>query len=213
MSEYFKTGVKILIIHLISAYCLVGLANDPLQITVLVLGDSLSAEYGIQRGMGWVALLEKQLNTTTSKTYKFVNASISGETTAGGLQRIIPLIEQNKPSLTIIELGANDALRGLSLEMTQNNLRQIIKTAQKTGAILLFEIKIPTNYGKKYTEEFQQMFLTLARENKSTLVPFFLSDIATQVKYFQQDRIHPNEDAQPIILKKVLPYVKKNLAQ
>ena len=97
MSKYFKTGLKILIIHLISAYCLVGLANDPLQKTVLVLGDSLSAEYGIQRGMGWVALLDKQLNTIASKTYKIVNASISGETTAGGVQRIIPLIEQNKP--------------------------------------------------------------------------------------------------------------------
>lgn len=179
--------------------------------TILVVGDSLSAEYGLQRGTGWVALMQKELQREMGEDVQVVNASISGETTAGGRARIGRAIEQNMPALVVIELGANDALRGLSLEHSKNNLQAMIEMSQKSGAeVLLLGIQVPPNYGKAYTDQFAQMYQQLAEEYNVALVPFFLTGVADVPEadgYFQRDRTHPNEKAQPVILQNILPQI------
>lgn len=199
------------IIALLSISCLTVQASENIKKSILVVGDSLSAEYGIQRGTGWVSLLETSINKSHTGQYKLINASISGETSSGGAQRIKSLIETHKPILTIVELGANDALRGLSIEMTKSNLIAIVKTAQITGKVLLLEINIPPNYGKKYTEEFKGLYKGISKSTGATLVPFFLAELALKPDYFQTDKIHPNELAQPLIMNNVLPFVKRSL--
>lgn len=179
--------------------------------TILVVGDSLSAEYGLQRGTGWVALMQKELQREMGEDVQVVNASISGETTAGGRARIGRAIEQNMPALVVIELGANDALRGLSLEHSKNNLQAMIEMSQKSGAeVLLLGIQVPPNYGKAYTDQFAQMYQQLAEEYNVALVPFFLTGVADVPEAdgdFQRDRTHPNEKAQPVILQNILPQI------
>jgi len=170
---------------------------------ILVLGDSLSAEYGLSRGSGWVNLLEQQLLQDRSPWLVF-NSSISGETSTGGLSRLPSLLEQKRPGIIIIELGANDALRGLPLSETESNLRNMIVKAKKSGAkVLLLGLQIPPNYGQKYTAQFKALYPTLAREENIQLLPFFLEGIATRPELFQADRIHPNEQAQSILFKNV----------
>lgn len=170
---------------------------------ILVLGDSLSAEYGLPRGGGWVNFLEQQLHQDHSSWLVF-NASISGETSAGGLARLPSLLEQKKPGLVMIELGANDALRGLLLSETESNLRKMIVMSKKSGAkVLLFGLQIPPNYGQKYTAQFKVLYATLATEEKVALIPFFLEGVANRPELFQEDRIHPNAQAQNILFKNV----------
>ena len=190
-------------------------AAEPPPRTILVLGDSLSAEYGLKRGTGWVALLEQRL-AAGKPDAKVINASISGETTAGGRSRLPALLAQHRPTHVVIELGGNDALRGLSLPATQDNLSQMTRAAQKAGAkVLLIGMQVPPNYGQDYASRFSAMFRTVARTNKAALVPFFLKGVADTpdaARLFQSDRIHPTEQAHPILLDNVWPELKKQLS-
>jgi acyl-CoA thioesterase I len=173
--------------------------------TVLVLGDSLSAEYGLARGKGWVSLLENQLLSAKIDA-KVINASISGETTAGGKTRLSALLQQHKPTILIIELGGNDGLRGLALKTTETNLRDMIKQARASKAqVLLLGMQIPPNYGTAYSKQFAEIFTAVGKEKNVKLVRFFLSGLEDTEKYFQVDHIHPNELAQSILLANIWP--------
>ena len=180
--------------------------------TILVVGDSLSAEYGLKRGTGWVPLLVQQLSAEKSPM-KVVNASISGDTTSGGRSRLAALLKRYKPAVVVLELGGNDALRGLPLNMTEQNLSAMTQAAQKTGAIvLLVGMQVPPNYGSAYAASFSGLFLKIAKAEKVALVPFFLKGIADAsdaTAQFQADRIHPNAQAQPKMLANVWPELKK----
>ena len=182
--------------------------------TILVVGDSLSAEYGLARGSGWVALLEKRLQSEKIAA-RLVNASISGDTTSGGAARLAALLRQHRPSHVIIELGGNDALRGLPLKMTQDNLDQMTTAAQQAGAkVLLLGMQVPPNYGADYGQQFAATFANVAKSRKTALVPFLLkgvADIADAEKLFQNDRIHPKAEAHPIMLANVWPELRKLL--
>ncbi len=182
--------------------------------TLLVVGDSLSAEYGLKRGTGWVPLLEKQL-AADKKAVKVVNASISGDTTSGGNSRLAALLAMHKPAIVVIELGGNDALRGLPLDMTEKNLLNMTQAAKKAGArVLLLGMQVPPNYGGAYAASFSGLFAKVAKAEKVPLVPFFLkgvADVDDAAAQFQADRIHPNAQAQPKMLANVLPELKKLL--
>ena len=200
---------------LAGVYPLAGTAATARQTTtILVVGDSLSAEYGLKRGSGWVALLTQQLETAKVNA-QVVNASISGDTTSGGRSRLPALLAQHKPTHVIIELGANDALRGLPLQLTKDNLTFMTQAAQKAGAkVLLVGMQLPPNYGRDYGEKFAAAFGQVARANKAALVPFLLkgvADKANALSLFQADRIHPKEEAHPIMLANVWPELKKIL--
>jgi acyl-CoA thioesterase I len=179
---------------------------------ILVVGDSLSAEYGLRRGTGWVPLLEKQL-ASEKKSTQVVNASISGDTTSGGRSRLAPLLAQHKPGTVVIELGANDALRGLPLDMTEKNLLAMTQAAKNAGAkVLLLGMQVPPNYGGAYGATFAALFARVAKAENVALVPFFLkgvADVDDAVAQFQSDRIHPNEKAQATMLANVWPELKK----
>ena len=181
---------------------------------VLVVGDSLSAEYGLKRGTGWVALLEKRL-AQEKVAAKVVNASISGDTTSGGRSRLAALLKQHQPSHVIIELGGNDALRGLPLAMTRDNLQAMARAAKAAGAkVMLVGMQVPPNYGSDYANRFSGLFTKVARQHKAALVPFLLAGVADgpdPTKLFQGDRIHPREEAQPQMLDNVWPELKKLL--
>ena len=181
---------------------------------ILVLGDSLSAEYGLKRGEGWVPLLEKRL-AQQKIAASVVNASISGDTSSGGRARFPALLTQHKPSHVVLELGANDALRGLPLSNTEDNLLQITKAAQAAGArVLIVGIQVPPNYGGDYTRRFEAVFAKVAGATKSALVPFLLKGVADApdaMTLFQSDRIHPTAAAQPQILDNVWPELRKLL--
>jgi acyl-CoA thioesterase I len=173
--------------------------------TVLVLGDSLSAEYGLARGKGWVSLLENQLLSAKIDA-KVINASISGETTAGGKTRLAALLQQYKPTILIIELGGNDGLRGLDLKTTEANLRDMIKQASASKAqVLLLGMQIPPNYGTAYSKQFAEIFTAVGKEKNVKLVRFFLTGLEDTEKFFQADHIHPNELAQSILLANIWP--------
>ncbi len=179
---------------------------------VLVLGDSLSAEYGIKRGSGWVKLLSERLEQKKFR-WQVVNASVSGETTSGGRSRLPALLQQHRPRIVIIALGANDGLRGLALSATRQNLLSMIQAVQQSGAkVLLVGMQLPPNFGASYTHDFAHLFPQLAKERKTALVPFLLEGIAADLSYFQDDRIHPNEKAQVHLLGNVwielLPLLK-----
>ena len=179
--------------------------------TLLVLGDSISAEYGLPRDSGWVSLLQKRLSDD-KLTVKVINASISGETTAGGLTRLPALLQQHKPAVLIIELGGNDGLRGLSLAATQSNLREMIKSADRIGArVLLLGMRVPPNYGPDYSKRFAAMYQGLARERNVKLVPFLFAGLEDTERFFQQDRIHPNQRAQMVMLDNVWPSLRSLL--
>jgi acyl-CoA thioesterase I len=178
--------------------------------TILVVGDSLSAEYGLKRGTGWVALLSEK----TQKTgWRVVNASVSGDTTSGGRSRINALLMQHRPTIVVIELGGNDALRGLPLTLTQDNLATMTGLSQSAGAnVLLLGMQMPPNYGAQYGQAFQNLFKDVSRRYKTGLVPFFLKDVADASNastLFQADHIHPNESAQTIMLANVWPELNK----
>lgn len=182
--------------------------------TILVLGDSLSAEYGLARGTGWVALLEQRLAPRKNPP-RIINASVSGETTSGGRSRLPALLAQHKPQIVVIELGANDALRGLPLQHTEDNLRLMLQAAQKSGAqALLIGMQMPPNYGARYARDFAALFARVAQEVRSPLVPFLLQGVAdapNAAALFQADRIHPRAEAQPTMLDNVWPALQKLL--
>ena len=187
-------------------------ANAASVNTILIVGDSLSAEYGLKRGTGWVPLLEKQL-AGDKKNARVVNASISGDTTSGGRSRLPALLAQHKPDTVVIELGGNDALRGLPLDMTEKNLTAMTQAAKKAGAkVLLLGMQVPPNYGGNYGATFTGLFTKVAKVEKVALVPFFLqgvADVEDVASQFQADRIHPNEQAQAKMLGNVWPELKK----
>jgi len=176
--------------------------------TLLVVGDSLSAEYGLPRGSGWVALLERRL-AERKAAVSVVNASISGETTSGGRSRLAALLERHRPSHVVIELGGNDALRGLPLRMTEDNLRAMVKAAKAAGAgVLLVGMQMPPNYGATYARDFGAIFGRVAQDEKTALVPFMLAalvDKGDATTWFQADRIHPVAAAHPLILDTIWP--------
>jgi acyl-CoA thioesterase-1 len=173
--------------------------------TVLVVGDSLSAEYGLARGSGWVALLEQKLKSEKIDA-NIVNASISGETTSGGRARLPALLNQHKPQVVVIELGANDGLRGLPVSSAEANLRGMVDLAKKNKAkVLLVGMRMPPNYGRAYTEKFFGMYKDISSQTKSPLVPFMLEGVADKPALFQQDRLHPLAQAHPIILANIWP--------
>ncbi len=181
------------------------------QPRIVVLGDSLSAEYGLERGTGWVALLEQRL-AAEKIAASVINASISGDTTSGGRARLGALLKQHRPTVLVIELGGNDALRGLPLKNTQDNLSAMAQAAQKMGAkVLLLGMQVPPNYGRQYAEQFAQLFVSVAQKNKTALVPFLLKDIADREDaqaWFQADGIHPLAKAHPQMLDNVWPALR-----
>ena len=176
--------------------------------TVVVLGDSLSAGYGIRIQEGWVTLLSQRL-ASEGYVYKVVNASVSGETTQGGLARLPRVLELHKPDIVIIELGGNDGLRGLPLATSRENLRRAIELAQRAKArVLLVGMLIPPNYGERYAREFRDMFTTLASSHSLALVPFLLDRVALEPGLMQPDGIHANARGQPRMLENVWPKLK-----
>lgn len=178
---------------------------------VLVVGDSLSAEYGLARGTGWVALLEQQIARDRISA-RVVNASISGDTTSGGRSRLAALLTQHRPTHVVIELGGNDALRGLPLAMTQDNLTAMVRAVRAAGArAVLVGMQVPPNYGRQYGESFFGLFAKVAQAEGATLVPFLLkgvADVPDSEALFQADRIHPAEAAHPRMLANVWPVLR-----
>ena len=176
--------------------------------TILVYGDSLSAAYGIPQQQGWAALLQKKLNDE-GYAYKVMNASISGETTSGGLSRMKAKLAETKPAIVILALGANDGLRGLPIREMTVNLNTMIESSKKSGAkVLLLGMKIPPNYGLNYTNAFSQTYIQLSQVHKISLVPFMLENVAAKAKLIQDDGLHPNALGQPIILDNIWPALK-----
>jgi acyl-CoA thioesterase-1 len=208
---------------LASALCALAAAGSPgfthaqgtAEPVILVVGDSLSAEYGLKRGTGWVTLLDERLKREKVRA-RVVNASISGDTTSGGRSRIATALKQHQPTLVVIELGGNDALRGLPLNMTRDNLATMARLSREAGAkVLLLGMEMPPNYGAKYAQEFRDVFTTVAKAEKAALVPFFLKGVADTrdpTALFQADRIHPNESAQATMRDNVWPELRKLLA-
>jgi acyl-CoA thioesterase-1 len=173
-----------------------------------VLGDSLSAGYGLKPAEGWVALLEKRLQAQGYE-YRVVNASVSGETSGGGLQRLPRALELHKPAVVIVELGANDGLRGLSLALTRDNLTKIVTSARQAGAqVVLVGMQLPPNYGPRYTNDFMRMYGEIAKANHVELVPFLLQSVALNPVLMQADGLHPTAQAQPTLLDTVWQVLK-----
>jgi len=171
--------------------------------TILVVGDSLSAAYGIDKQRGWVSLLQQRLQQQ-DRSYRVVNASISGDTSRGGLSRLPAALQRESPKLMILALGANDGLRGFAPDQTRENLRQMIRQAHAAGtSVLLLGIKLPANYGSVYGEKFHRVYLDLADETGVGLVPFFLEGVAETRELMQADGVHPGAEAQPRILENV----------
>ncbi len=178
-----------------------------------MLGDSLSASFGLDQSNGWVSLLEQKL-TQNSYRYSVINASISGETSQGGLQRLPGLLKKYQPSLVILELGGNDGLRGLNIDMITANLQTMIsKTREYHADVLLIGMRLPPNYGQFYTDGFHQMYVDLGTRNKIPVVPFLLKDIATRENLMQVDGIHPKAEAQSLMLDNVWGKLKPLLTQ
>lgn len=177
--------------------------------TILILGDSLSAGYGMPEDQGWVELLRNQL-----PQHQVINGSVSGETTAGGLRRLPSLLASSQPDLIVIELGGNDGLRGFPPNKLKSNLTKIITLSQQQGAkVLLTEIMVPPNYGPRYAKSFTQIYHQLAEQYTIKLIPFFMQDIATDKALMQRDGIHPNELAQDTITQLMLPWITQVLSE
>ena len=180
--------------------------------TLLVVGDSLSAAYGIPPEQGWVALLDERLQAVDTD-YQVINASVSGETTSGGLTRLPALLSQHQPDIVLIELGANDALRGLSVAVIRENLKSLVEQSLDAGSqVLLIGIRIPPNYGPQYTEAFFNLYAEIADQYEVPRVPFLLENVALDWNLMQSDGHHPNAAAQPLMLDNVWPYLEPLLA-
>ncbi len=175
---------------------------------ILVYGDSLSASYGVAKEQGWVAFLQKKL-ITLHYQYDVINASISGETTSGGLTRFANTLAKTKPSIVILELGANDGLRGLPVKDMASNLSNMITQSKKANVkVLLVGMQIPPNYGPKYTQSFRKTYLQLSQQHKVSLVPFMLENIAAKPNLIQEDGLHPNAAGQPMMLDNIWPILQ-----
>ena len=181
---------------------------------VLIVGDSLSAEYGLTRGTGWVDHMAQQAQRE-SMPVQLINASISGDTTSGGVTRLPSLLKLHQPQVVIIELGGNDALRGLDMNLTQSNLLTMIKASQATGAkVLVIAMQVPPNYGANYLKQMSAAYEKVSKSTGAALNQQFLKGVADDpdpLRWFQADRIHPNEKAQPLMMKNVWPQLKKML--
>jgi len=176
--------------------------------SIVVLGDSISAGYGMDASQGWVNLLQQKFNRE-QKAHVISNESISGDTTAGGLARIDQALARHKPDIMLLELGANDGLRGLSPVEMKNNLIEMVRRSEKAGAkVMLLGMKIPPNYGKRYIDMFYNIYPQIAEELKVPLVPFILEDVAAKPEFMQIDGLHPNALAQPIIAEKIATYLQ-----
>jgi len=206
------TTIKILVAFFLSIFISpLVIAKNEVK-TILVFGDSLSAAYNMPVEKGWVHLLDIKLEKE-KLPFETRNASISGETTAGGLQRFLKQIEINQPKIVILELGANDGLRGYDLKTTRSNLNKMIEISIKHNAqVLLAGIQIPPNYGRRYTQDFNQIFQDLTKMESVSLIPFILEGVATDFTLIQRDRLHPNEKGQEVIVetvwKSLLPLLK-----
>ncbi|MEN3968017.1 arylesterase [Acinetobacter sp. BWR-L5] len=177
--------------------------------TVMVLGDSISAGYGIEPQQAWVNLLQKRLDQQYPKQHKVVNASVSGETTSGALARLPKLLQTHKPNVVVIELGGNDGLRGQPPQMIQKNLAQLIQQSQKANAtVVVLGMKMPPNYGTAYSKAFENNYKVVSQQYKVKLLPFFLEGVAGNKSLMQKDLVHPNSKAQPILLNLAYPYIK-----
>ncbi len=207
--------------HVIRSSCITGClllllltqSTRASEQNILVLGDSISAAYGMSLDQGWVAQLASELQQDYPQ-FAVVNASISGETTAGGLRRLPALLEEHKPSVVIIELGANDGLRGYPLATLRSNLTALAELARDSGArVIILPMEIPPNYGARYTSGFRESFRDVAQETDSVLAPFLLDGVATDPTLVQDDGLHPTVAAQPLILANVLPSVSEVLAE
>ncbi|RFS29669.1 arylesterase [Acinetobacter sp. SWAC5] len=180
--------------------------------TIMIVGDSLSAGYGIPAQQGWVNLLQKRLDQQYPKQHKVVNASVSGETTSGALARLPKLLQTHRPDLVVIELGGNDGLRGQPPKMIEKNLAQLVQKSQQAKAkVVLFGMKIPPNYGTAYSKAFENNYKTVSQQYKVQLLPFFLEGVAGNKNLIQSDQIHPNAKAQPLLLNNAYPYIKRHL--
>lgn len=211
----WRKGAKSLVLGLIllaSAQWVLALTPAPPR-TLLVMGDSLSAAHGLAAEQGWVHLLSQRLARERPE-WRVVNASISGETTAGGAARIDAALKQHAPALVVIQLGANDALRGLPLDLARSNLERMIAAAKAQGArVLLVGIRIPPNYGADYAEGLRTMYVELAQQHGLDLLPFLLEPIAAERDAFQADNLHPTAAAQPRLLEHVWPALQPLLEQ
>ena len=177
--------------------------------TVMVLGDSISAGYGIEPQQAWVNLLQKRLDQQYPKQHKVVNASVSGETTSGALARLPKLLQTHKPNVVVIELGGNDGLRGQPPQMIQKNLVQLIQQSQKANAtVVVLGMKMPPNYGTAYSKAFENNYKVVSQQYKVKLLPFFLEGVAGNNSLMQKDLVHPNGKAQPILLNLAYAYIK-----
>ena len=177
--------------------------------TVMVLGDSISAGYGIEPQQAWVNLLQKRLDQQYPKQHKVVNASVSGETTSGALARLPKLLQTHKPNVVVIELGGNDGLRGQPPQMIQKNLAQLIQQSQKANAtVVILGMKMPPNYGTAYSKAFENNYKVVSQQYKVKLLPFFLEGVAGNKNLMQKDLVHPNAKAQSILLNLAYPYIK-----
>ncbi|MDN5543392.1 MAG: arylesterase [Acinetobacter sp.] len=177
--------------------------------TVMVLGDSISAGYGIEPQQAWVNLLQKRLDQQYPKQHKVVNASVSGETTSGALARLPKLLQTHKPNVVVIELGGNDGLRGQPPQMIQKNLVQLIQQSQKANAtVVVLGMKMPPNYGTAYSKAFENNYKVVSQQYKVKLLPFFLEGVAGNKSLMQKDLVHPNGKAQAILLNLAYPYIK-----
>jgi acyl-CoA thioesterase-1 len=202
--------VALLALTLLLVTSFQSLADTPPGARIMVFGDSLSAAYGLHESEGWVSLMKQKVAPLGMTV---INASISGETSTGGLSRIRTDLARNKPTLVVIALGANDGLRGLPTTDMQKNLQAMIDACRQAGAtVVLSGIRIPPNYGIDYTRQFQQVYAELGSKNRLALVPFLLEGIADKLELFQADRLHPTAAAQPRILENVLPVVLKAAA-
>ncbi len=200
-SSSFRRGFRALAVFVVGLACSLALAKGPP--VILVVGDSISAGYGLPSGAGWVALLQKKLAVHHSP-YRVVNASISGDTTAGGRARLGALLEQHRPAVTVIELGGNDGLRGGNLEAMRDNLDAMIAAAQKAGSrVLMVGLRLPPNYGPAYVQRFAATFAEVAKARKAALVPFFFEGFGEDNAMFQPDGIHPVAAAQDKLLDNV----------
>ncbi len=181
---------------------------------ILVLGDSISAAYGMSLEQGWVALMAQQMEQDQDRPYRVINASISGETTAGALRRLPGLLEQHAPDLVIIELGGNDGLRGYPIPRFRANLESMVALSREAGAeVILLPMEIPPNYGTRYTSAFRETYAAVAEQSDALLAPFILEGVATDPDLMQPDGIHPTPDAQPLMLENVLPTVLEALGR
>ena len=200
-----------LLLGVVGFFPVAATASEPP--VLLILGDSLSAGYGMDREKSWVSLLETRLRES-GYSYRILNSSISGDTSQGGLARISRLLDRYQPEIVIIELGANDGLRGINPDITRENITSMVEQSQAIGArVLLAGIKLPPNYGSAYLEQFESIYGDLANEFDTLLVPFFMDGVALRPELLQADTIHPNEAGQPVLLDHVWKVLEPALSR